>query len=344
MKKISKLMLAAVLVFSTVLAGCGKQAAEQKSDTSPTESKSNTEETSTIRLGVGTSRTPHFTALVGNAEGIFEKYGLNVEIVEFTSGIETINGIELGQVDFGYVADFGGLNRLGNAQDANLRFISRLESSATMRFYVNPESISSLEDLKGKNITCLPGTVIEYWDAKILEKAGLTKDDVNILNVNSAQEELALLQKGDADASWIAATNFDKVESYGYNTLTTQEEENLYQDSYYVATPDYIGENEDILVKFFQAINEINVFITDNPDKAADIISSETGMETETVKSTLAGCHLVMDFSQSAYDSFQDINEWAIKNGYYENNLNLDDYIDTSILEKAFPEADIYNK
>lgn len=53
MKKISKLMLAAVLVFSTVLAGCGKQAAEQKSDTSPTESKSNTEETSTIRLGVG---------------------------------------------------------------------------------------------------------------------------------------------------------------------------------------------------------------------------------------------------------------------------------------------------
>lgn len=184
-----------------------------------------------------------------------------------------------------------------------------------MRFYVNPNNISSLEDLKGKNVACLPGTVIEYWDAKVLENAGLTKEDVEILNVNSAQEELALLQKGDVDASWIAAVNFDKVESYDYKPLTTQEEQNLYQDSYYVATPDYIQKNEDTLVNFFKAINEINGFITDNPDKAAEIISSATGMEEETVKSTLAGCNLVMDFSQAAYDSLQDINEWSIENG-----------------------------
>lgn len=341
MKKIGKLILVVVLIVSTVLAGCGSKEKEKKSGTSKSEGK---DETVTIRLGVGTSRTPHFTALVGQEEGIFEKYGLNVEIVEFTSGIETINGIELGQVDFGYVADFGGLNRLGNAQDANLRFISRLESSATMKFYVNPDSISSLEDLKGKNILCLPGTVIEYWDAKIIGKAGLTKDDVKILNVNSAQEELALLEKGEADASWVAPVNFDKVESYGYKPLTTQEEQKLYQDSYYVATPDYIQNNEDTLIKFMKAINEINEFITDNPDKAAEIISSKTGMEVENVKSTLAGCKLVMDFSQSAYESLQDINQWAVENGYYKNSLNLDDYIDTSILKKALPEADIYNK
>lgn len=142
MKKISKLILVTVLVLSMLLTGCGNKEVEKKAEAQTSESKSETIEPVTIRLGVGTSRTPHFTALVGNAEGIFEKYGLNVEIVEFTSGIETINGIELGQVDFGYVADFGGLNRLGNAKDANLRFIARLESSATMRFYVNSDNIS----------------------------------------------------------------------------------------------------------------------------------------------------------------------------------------------------------
>ncbi|MGN0483136.1 MAG: ABC transporter substrate-binding protein [Lachnospiraceae bacterium] len=342
MKKINARILVAILTLVIVLAGCGKKEVETKSDSLISESESNETETVTIRLGVGTSRTPHFTALVGNAKDIFKKHGLNVETVEFTSGIETINGIELGQVDFGYVADFGGLNRLGNAQGANLKFLSRLESSATMRFYVNPEKISSLEDLKGKKIVCLPGTVIEYWDAKVLDNGGLTKKDAEFLNVNSTQEELALLQKGEADACWIAPANFDKVESYGHKPLTTQEEQKLYQDSFYVATPDYMQEHEDVLVKFFQSIDEINKFIEESPDQAADIISSETGMEKETVKSTLSGCKLVMDFSQSAYDNLQGINEWALQNDYYEKEIKLDDYIDTGVLKKALPDAEVY--
>lgn len=334
MKKIVNILLAGVLAVSTLLAGCGAAGA---SDTGSAGQAALTK----IRLGVGTSRTPHLTAIVAQQEGIFEKNGLDVEIVEFSSGIETVNGIALGQVDFGYVADFGGLNRIGNASNTDLKFLARLESSSTMILYVKPD-IKDVSQLKGKKFATNVGTAVEYWAAKVLENHGLSRNDVEFVTYSSGQESLAMLAKGSVDAIWIGTTNAAKAEEYGYVALTSQEKEKLDQDSYYVATSGYEQKNQDTLVKFFQAIEQTNKFIEENQDKAAQDVNKATGMETDVFKRTIAGINLKMDFPKSAYDNLNSISAWAKSNGYYKNDIVLDNYIDTSVLKKALPDAEVY--
>ena len=354
MKRKGIALLMTLVLSSVLFVGCGKSNStegtaqtEESSDSTQSEKETAAEsyEPATIRLGVGTGRTPHLTALVAQQEGIFEKYNLDVQLAEFSAGIDTVNAIELGQVDVGYVADFAGLNRLGNltdTNDSNLRFIARLEKTTTMALYVNPDTVSSLEDLKGKSIALQLGVISEYFNINALKEAGLTIDDVNIVSIDSAQTGLGLVQSGKVDALWTAYANIPKVEEYGFKKLITQEELGLYQNSLYVTTDSYISSNSEVLSRFLKATNETYDFISNNFEQAVKDITDATGMDSTIVADSLKGTILQLDFSQDLMDDLSAMNQWLLENGYYENSVDFNQYIDTDILKEAIPTADIY--
>lgn len=357
-------ILLTLVLSSALFTGCGSSnpetSAKTAQDAAASDSTSDTEgalaeseeaeseesyEPATIRIGVGTGRTPHLTALVAQQEGIFEKYNLNVELVEFSAGIDTVNAIELGQVDVGYVADFAGMNRLGNLSDpndSNLRFIGRLEKTATLALYVNPDTVSSLEDLKGKSIGLQLGTIVEYFNINALLAGGLTVDDVNNVSVDSVQTGLALVEKGEIDAYWTTYANIPKVKEYGFTELITQEELGLYQNSLYVTTDSYISSDSEVIARFLKATAESYEYIAENFDQAVADISGVTGMETSIVADSLKGTSLQLDFPKELLDDLSAMDEWLIDNGYYENSVDFSQYIDTDILKEAIPEADVY--
>ncbi|MCD8018754.1 MAG: ABC transporter substrate-binding protein [Clostridiales bacterium] len=68
----------------------------------------------TIRVGVFTGGLDHYLAVIGSEEGIFQEYGINLELTEFASGINTVDAIVTGQADVGMAADFALVNRIGN--------------------------------------------------------------------------------------------------------------------------------------------------------------------------------------------------------------------------------------
>lgn len=342
--KITRGLTAVVLILSFALTGCGTGAdntgtASGDSDTAAASNSDESGELTTVRLGVMTGNIDSWYATIGQQTGIYEEYGLNVEITEFAAGINTVDAITTDQIDVGFTADFAGINRLGNtAEQTNLRYFASIYASSESVFYVNPEKISDISDLKGKNIITLLGTVWEYMNARTVEKAGYTSNDISYQAVDSSQNALAVAKAGDGDAFWASGEAASRLAEYGWTPLLEMEDVGIKTYALYMATENYLEENEDTVVQFLKATQAAIDYIVENEDEAADIIYEATGLEQSVFKKEVEARDTELDVNQDVYNDLAEVAEWTYANGFYDTAININDFINTDALAKAFPE------
>src|SRR5262245_35962083 len=139
-------------------------------------------------------------AWLAKDRGIYQKYGLDVEL-SYIAGLTRISEALLaGELDFGITpapSAFG-----PGLQGAELVMIASWSSKSTFSLYGLP-SLTSVQDLRGKRIaTSQRGSLSELWMAEILQRHGLemTKDYI-VLPLGGQPEQLAGLQNGAVDAA-----------------------------------------------------------------------------------------------------------------------------------------------
>jgi len=143
--------------------------------------------------------------------GFFEKEGLDVTISRpYATGVDALNALQAGESDLVQVGvpmigavirgmDLVALgNYTGNAakagSDATLALIAGAGTGITK---------GDLKSLKGKKIAASFGTINHLYVLALLEKAGLTPQDVTLVNTPPADMTVALLSKGvDAFVGW----------------------------------------------------------------------------------------------------------------------------------------------
>src|SRR6185369_1592974 len=142
--------------------------------------------------------------------GFFEKEALDVNIARpYATGVGGLNTLQTGEADLVQVgvpmigAVLRGMdivavgNYTGNAakagSDATLALIAAQGSGIT----------KDLKTLKGKKIAASFGTINHLYALAMLEKAGLTPQDVTLVNTPPPDMTVALLSKGiDAFVCW----------------------------------------------------------------------------------------------------------------------------------------------
>lgn len=227
-KKLITGIMSVVIAF-TALTGCGSVAGSKASASSRKTTASSDAAASkssgsltNVRLGIMTGYVDQIIAIVAQQKGFYKENGLNVTTSEYAAGINTVDAATTDQIDIGLVADYAYVNRIGNtAGDSELRLIANFASSSNTSLYVNPKTVKSLSDLKGKNIIELPGTVWEYWAALSIQSAGLTTKDVHLTKVSSNAEALAVAQSGEGDAFWANGEPESKLQELGWKKLQT---------------------------------------------------------------------------------------------------------------------------
>lgn len=293
----------------------------------------------TVRYAVMTSTISHWAAVVGQETGIWEKYGLNVEATEFAAGINTIDAITNGEADIGYIVDFGAMNRFGNISgETDLRLFASIAISSGVGFYVNPDTVSKVEDLKGKGVMYLAGTVSEYWISKLLESGGLTTEDVTLMPLDSTADSLAVATKGDADGIWVNGMAAAKLEEIGWKPLVTTDDLNLNSIQLDIASEKYLSENEETVETFLQAMDEVQAYISENTDEVADIIYDKTSLDQSTFKKEISAMTMSQGVDKDILNSLKEINTWAIENNFYENEFEIEDYFNLTALKATFPD------
>lgn len=295
-----------------------------------------------LRCAVMTGNLDHYTTEIGKWQGIFEKNGVALETTEFVAGINTIDSVVNGLADIGNMADYAAVNRLGNTQnETDLKIFSEL-SGAGLRnggLYVAPKYEDDLEALDGsEGFMTMTGTVNDYYTSLAIEYLGLDENKQNIINTDSAQTQLSLAQSGAASAIVASGSNATYLEQYGWKLAVGSEELGIETGAYFLAKEDFIKENPELLAKFLDGVKESYEYINDNLDESAEYLEGKIGIKAEDFKTQWESYQLATGFTEEAAVHLEKIEKWAFERGRFDEDYNIRDFIDTSIVEIAAPD------
>jgi ABC-type nitrate/sulfonate/bicarbonate transport system substrate-binding protein len=211
--------------------------------------------------------------------GVFEKWGLDVAIARpYATGVDQLNALQAGEIELGQVgvpmigAVLRGMDLvvLGNYTGS----AARLGSDATMALVAREGSgipRGNLTDLRGKRIAASFGTINHLYALALLEKAGLTLQDVTLVNTPPPDMTVALLAKGiDAFSAWdpwpIVAT---RDVPGAYEVIRGGEVISFL--GFNVALRNWVAQNEDTVARFLAACAEADKWMRGNPRGAAQV-------------------------------------------------------------------------
>jgi ABC-type nitrate/sulfonate/bicarbonate transport system substrate-binding protein len=137
--------------------------------------------------------------MIVESEDLFKKAGANVNILKFDSGKTTRDAMIAGRVDVGVI---GVTPFIIGAAKGQLEAIAvALYGAKTQSVVASAKSgVKSVKDLKGRKVGSQLGSATDFvFQNKILPKFGLSKSDVQIINV-TFQNHLSALVAGSIDA------------------------------------------------------------------------------------------------------------------------------------------------
>ena len=148
--------------------------------------------------------------------GLFEKYGLNVNLVVIAAGNAAIGALASGDVEI--LGAPGATTMLSAAKGLPFAIIGTF-GPAAWKLAAHP-SIASAQDLRGKTVgISRPGTTIDFATKRALQKLGYTPgNDVSILATGLAEsnKRIAVMLQGRFDATLVSPDNLFEAETRGW--------------------------------------------------------------------------------------------------------------------------------
>ena len=338
--------LAVVTALAAGLAGCGTSGtAEGNSAGSADKAAVSTDggELTPVRVGIDAQQLS-YVQIVAKEKGYFAENGIDVTLVNYAVGIDTINAIVLGEIDVGAAYDYAAVTRL--AAKTNLRLTSEyvVNSEDTQWFETSDPDVKTAADLKGKRIALVKGTLGEYIWAKELEYGGLSEDDVELEYLSSGGEAATAYVSGQADAI-LGEINFkssyETVE--GRHTLNTTADIGLRGQGYIMADDTFAREHKDALVGYYKGLQEALDYISSNKDDAAQIAADYLTLSKDDILTSLNSYEYEIRFTQDDYDHIQDIADWCADNGITDQ-VTIKDYMNIDAVKEFVPDKVTYSE
>ena len=217
--------------------------------------------------------------IIAQARGIFAKHGLDIAVSNFTTGKQCLDTVLGGGADIATTAE-SPVTAAAMAHQP-IAFVAGMEYSDLKTMTAARAGIKSAADLKGKRIAFTDGTGSEVYTSVLLKSAGLTSNDVTLVNLRP-QEMLPAMSAGSIDAfnTWEPhIANAKKALGEAAAQLDTR---GLYSETFnIVVTKSYLDANGVLVGKFLASIIEAETWLKAHPDKAIDTVASAVGMKTD---------------------------------------------------------------
>ncbi|KAF1033509.1 MAG: putative aliphatic sulfonates-binding protein [Pseudomonas sp.] len=241
-----------------------------------------------------------------------------------------------GGVDFASSASLSAvLSRANGSPIKSVYVYSRAEWTALV---VRKDStLQSVADLKGKKIAATKGTDPYLFTLRSLQKAGLKKDDVELVHLQHPDGRTAL-EKGDVDA-WagldphMAASEIQA----GSRLLYRNKDFNSY--GVVSVTEQYAKEHPQTIVKVLGAYEKARDWAVKHPNEFAKLLADESGLPLEVAKLQLTRTDLsaplltAQDAASSKAAAPILVSEELVRKG-----VNVDQVID-QLIDTSFGQA-----
>ncbi len=294
------------------------------------------------------------TLYVAKDRGLFEKYGLNVDLESVASGTEAIAFLEQGQIDVGGIAIVTSLWNGWN-QGIDVRvfapgglepFVNSPTKVLVRKDLYDSGAVTSAADLKGRTVAFAggPGSGGEYLTAKALEPAGLTIRDVEVISLGNADIPAAF-ENGSIDAALLGSPYADQVEAAGTAVAVATDLVPGLMTVAFVGSGKFLGERHEAAERFTLALLDAARLMQGDDYLAPENIAAYLHYVNSTEEAITKGTPVVYDPNLTIpVEGLADVERVHRENGRtdYDTPIDLGKVITTEYADWALKAAGTY--
>lgn len=245
----------------------------------------------------------HVSVFAGVDKGVFAKYGLDVKVKLYPTGVEEVNAIQANECQFGVLGSVPLLTSVDKG--IPILLVACNHGDATKKVYNDNQGIiaskasgiraGKVEDLKGKKVGLPLGSGAEPYMRSMLKLVGVADKDVTVQNMQPADMITALKQNQvDAICIWEPwqATALKQIE--GSVEVQRGGSPSWFDPGTTLAMRDFITKEPETTLAFLTAHAELHQWVRKNFDEAAQVdMRWITGLDADVAK--IAIRHSVYD-------------------------------------------------
>lgn len=275
-----KKFLAVILVTALLglaLAGCGSKQTAQPDAQKPQK----------IVISY-TPWTGYGALFVAQEKGMFKSRGLDVELQSIEGVGDRKQALVAGKTQAMAASLDVSISAAG--EGVPMKFVWAFDASdgADGLIVKNGKGIEKVADLKGREIAMHKGSASHFFLSTILEKAGLTDNDVKVVDMK-ASEAASAFMAGKVDAAVTWEPHLSKAKAAGDIVLsTTKDTPGLIADVL-AFREDFAKNNPAAVQAVVDALAEATDYIEKNPDESYKIIATAFKMKPEDVSADAKG-------------------------------------------------------
>jgi NitT/TauT family transport system substrate-binding protein len=204
---------------------------------------------------------------------IFEKHGLDVDVVLIESGVTTVQALTAGETQIAMGGGTVGVS--SNLAGSDIVSISSIESRMPYALLAQKET-KTLDQLKGKRLAVSRfGSASDLAARLILQRYGLVPDkDVTILQTGGTSTRLSALSKRSVDSTVLTPEFFNVAKKAGFTILVDPTQYDIPFPQLEVLTSrTFLKSHSDVVTRYMRAIIEGIYMVKQNPEPTIRALS-----------------------------------------------------------------------
>lgn len=269
---------------------------------------------------------------IAKEKGIFEKYGLQAELVDFIEDKEVNAAFASGDMDAANLATHTAIKLFASGLD--LKIVLLEDASYQADAVLAPSAITAIADLKGKKVAYEEGTTSDLLINYALSQNGMTLADIEPVFMPAADAGATLIA-GQVD---VAVT----YEPYISAALAGNSDLKLLYSA--AERPGLISDvlairsdlDPKVVTALLKVWDESLSFYKSNPDEAKAIIAKAVGSSSEELQTAFDGVQFYSleenkaELSGEFANTLKDVAEVAKSIGLFDTVPDLTKIVDTS--------------
>jgi len=218
-----------------------------------------------------------YTTIIAKEKGFFDKHGVKVEPVYYDVFSRALPDLAAGKIDVGL---FGISDALNVARRVPLKVVAVYDQGGDSTIVAAP-NILNVADLKGRTIGVPTGSTYELFVREMLKSAGLSLEDVTLVNIDP--ETVSERMPDEVQAGYVWDPYLTQLVNQGNRILYSSEQGNRLFPDVITLRADTAADRPEDVKAFLRAWFEALEYRRANPDESNAIIARVTGLPLEEI-------------------------------------------------------------
>lgn len=288
---------------------------------------------------IGSTPTGHLM-WIADKKGFFNAHGVNVRLLEFSSGVSASRALAAGEIHMGNSSEFAFVSNL--LRNRGLRVVASIARANSANLFARRDrGIAHVPDLVGKRIGVTRRGIGEFFLGEILALNGLTEEDVTLVNLR-APEVVEEISKGTIDAAMVwEPFVYKSKQALGENFVLLPEQDSYYYHFVLAGKGKWIDTHQTEVRAVLRALIDAQLFAAEHPVEAQTIIADRFRLDPAFVTDTWNKYVLEVTILQNLVSLMEQETQWLIEKGH-ANGDGIPDFlhvVDPAPLADVAPNA-----